>query len=391
MIRPISTFSTVFYAKLAKPVLFLFPADVVHAVITKLGIIAENIPFVPALIKKMWRYDDKILQQNIEGIEFTNPIGLSAGFDKEVRLPKLMYAIGFGVAEVGSITAQPYNGNAKPWYSRLRNTKSILVNSGLRSSGVKKIANKADTIDTKVYDSIVINVSVARTNFQTPHTLEESIEDYLISLRRLEKSIWHKVYTINISCPNTAGGEPFNKPENLKKLLAAIDSLQLTRPVFLKLPIDLGWEKTKLLIDVASKSGVTGLTIGNLSKDRSLVHEKDTLTDDMKGNLSGKPCWDASNELLARTRNTYKNRFILVGVGGTFTGNDAYTKIRLGANFVELITGMIFNGPSIIGSINYDVAKLLRKDGLKNVNDAIGLDTTKYLKSLETKSIGENQ
>lgn len=383
MIKLISSFSAFTYKHIAKPIMFRFPADFVHESVAKTGIITQKIPLIPYLLKKIWRYDSPKLEQNVLGINFKNPIGLSAGFDKEVRLPKLMTSIGFGIEEVGSITAEEYMGNTKPWYSRLPHSKSVLVNSGLKSSGIQKIAKKAESIPKSTYNNIVINASVARTNFQSQHTLEESIGDYCTSLKILEKSKWPRMYTINISCPNTKGGEPFNKPENLELLLKQIDRLKLKRPVFLKLPIDLGWKKTEPLIEVANKSSVQGLTIGNLSKDRALVSEKDNLTIEQKGNLSGRPCWEASNELLARTHVKYGERFVLIGVGGVFSSEDAYTKIKLGATFVELITGMIFNGPALIGSINYDVVKYIEEERLSNVSEAIGMDAKKYVNSLK--------
>ena len=283
---------------------------------------------------------------------------------------------------MGSITAQRYDGNTQPWYTRLPHTKSILVNSGLRSSGVEKIARRADQLSPATYDRIPINASVAKTNLPDVCTIAESIEDYCTSLRRLEKSPWPKLYTINISCPNTAGGEPFNQPANLEKLLEAIDKLQLQRPVFLKLPIDLTWIEAKALLDVASKSKLSGITIGNLAKDRSSIDVRDTLTPEQRGNLSGRPCWHPSNELLARSFNTYSSRFTFIGVGGVFSAEDAYTKIRLGASLVELITGMIYQGPALIGSINHSLAELLERDGFRSVSDAIGVDTAKYLKEL---------
>jgi dihydroorotate dehydrogenase (fumarate) len=387
MIKPISSFSSFIYVRITKPILFLFPADNVHDFIARAGIITQNIPILPSVLKKIWRYDNPRLEQNILNIKFKNPIGLSAGFDKEVRLPKLMNTIGFGIEEVGSITAEEYKGNKKPWYSRLKHTKSILVNSGLKSSGVEAITKRAEKISKSTYQSIVINASVARTNFQDDHTLQQSIDDYCTSLTKLEQSKWPKMYTINISCPNTKGGEPFNNPENLKKLLKSIDNLKLTRPVFLKLPIDLGWAKTEPLIKVAVKSSLQGLTIGNLSKDRTLVSDKDNLSPNQKGNLSGKPCWQASNELLARTYKSYGDRFVLIGVGGVFSSKDAYTKIKLGATFVELITGLIFNGPSLIGSINHDIIEYLNNNNLENISEAIGIDVDDYIKTLD--KIGE--
>lgn len=379
MVVLMSRLSTKLYAGIAKPILFRFSADFVHAGVAYTGRIAQRIPLLMPLLSKLWRYNNPKLEQRVATIQFKNPIGLSAGFDKEARLIKLLQSIGFGLAEVGSITALPYEGNKKPWYSRLPHTKSIVVNSGLRSSGVAKIANRADNLPKKLYSDFPINASVAKTNSLEICSIEDSVEDYCTSLRRLENSPWPSLYTINISCPNTKNGEPFNNPKNLSKLLNAIDKLQLSRPVFLKLPINLGWKKTRSLIEVAKSSSIDGINIGNLSKNRDLVDDRDNLPTDKRGNLSGKPCWEASNDLLAHTYAEYGDRFILIGVGGVFTAEEAYTKIRLGATLVELITGMIFQGPAVIGTINRQLAELLDRDGLNSISDAIGLDAKKYL------------
>jgi dihydroorotate dehydrogenase len=382
MIQIVSKLSLSLYKSVTRPILFKFNADSVHDNVSKAGILTQSIPFSTSLLRLLWRYDDAILHQKIAGIEFKNPIGLSAGFDKEARLPKLLEAIGFGQAEVGSITAEPYEGNPKPWYSRLPHTKSILVYSGLRSSGVEKIANRADKLSHKTYSRIPINASVAKTNSPECNTVEKGIKDYCKSLKRLEKSPWPSLYTINISCPNTSGGEPFNKPENLALLLGKIDELKLKRPVFLKLPIDLEWSEVSKLVAVAAKSSVTGLTLGNLSKDRSLVDSRDNLTDNQHGNLSGKPCWNASNLLLANCYAEYSGRFIFSGVGGVFSARDAYTKIKLGASLVEMITGMIYNGPAIVGTINKELAELLKEDGYSHLSEAVGIDASNYLKEI---------
>lgn len=347
---------------------------------TRTGIIAQNVPLLMSLIRWLHVYRHPSLRQTLLDIDYENPVGLSAGFDKEARLPKLMQAIGFGFIEVGSITAERYDGNQKPWYRRLPHTKSVLVYSGLRSSGVTPIANGADRKLKKISQNFIINASVAKTNIPSYNTVDKSIRDYCNSLKRLEKSPWPKVYTINISCPNTVGGEPFNKPENLKKLLNAIDDLKLSRPVFLKLPIDLPWSRTSKLVNVAAESTVSGLTVGNLSKDRTLVDPRDKLTDDKKGNLSGKPCWEASNELLARSYTAYGDRFVYSGVGGIFNAEDAYTKIKLGASLLEMITGMIYGGPGVIAEINKGIAERLAKDGYSNISAAVGVDAERFCK-----------
>jgi dihydroorotate dehydrogenase (fumarate) len=185
------------------------------------------------------------------------------------------------------------------------------------------------------------------------------------------------MYTINISCPNTYGGEPYTTPQSLDALLAGIDALKLKRPIFVKLPIDKTWRETNTLLKTAASHNVQGITIGNLRKDRSKAVLLDPLPATVKGNLSGRPCWEPSNELLAKAYRDYHDRFVFIGVGGVFSAQDAYTKIKLGASLVELITGMIFQGPSSIGIINKELASLLERDGYTSVAQAVGADIRK--------------
>lgn len=382
MITFLSKLTSVSYKYIARPVLFKFSSDTAHSLTTRAAMMTQAIPFATTIIKHVFAYEHSKLQQTVAGIQFDNPIGLSAGFDKEARLVKTMHAVGFGLEEVGSITAQVYDGNPKPWYTRLPHTESVLVNSGLRSSGVHAIADRADKMPRNTYAQMPINASIAKTNSPECNTVEKGIADYVASFKRLEKSLWPRLYTINISCPNTSGGEPFNDPVNLKKLLNAIDALSIKRPIFLKLPIDLEWKEIKPLLDVASKSTLTGVTIGNLAKDRSVIHPKDSrkLSEGQRGNLSGRPCWSPSNLLLAQCYSRYGDRFVFIGVGGVFSAEDAYTKIKLGASLVELITGMIYEGPSLMGEINKGITELMQDDGVEHISDVVGVEAKKYMK-----------
>jgi dihydroorotate dehydrogenase len=140
------------------------------------------------------------------------------------------------------------------------------------------------------------------------------------------------------------------------------------------MPCDLPWPKFAKLLAVADKHKVTGLTISNLAKDRGLLKLMDPLPASVKGNLSGKPVWPLSNNLIKLTYKKYHRRFTIIGVGGIFTAEDAYTKIKLGASLVELITGLIYEGPQLIGKINHDLVDLLHRDGYTHISQAIGAD-----------------
>ena len=325
------------------------------------------------LTRAVWRYDNEsYLAQEVCGIRFKNPVGLSAGFDKNFELPPMLNAIGFGYMEGGSVTFHQCDGNPRPWFYRLPKTKSLVVYAGLANQGVVRITERIKSYKSRQLRDFPLNISVAKTNSKEAATEAEAINDYLGSLKHLQKQGVGDMYTLNISCPNTYGGEPFTTPEKLERLLKKVDDLKLRVPVFIKMPSNLPWAEFKKLLDVAAKHAIDGVTICNLAKDRTKVALKDPLPDSVPGNLSGKATWDLSNELIKKTYKAYGKRFVIIGVGGIFSAEDAYTKFKLGATMVELITGMIFEGPALIGQINKGLVELLKKDGYAHISEAVG-------------------
>jgi dihydroorotate dehydrogenase len=163
-------------------------------------------------------------------------------------------------------------------------------------------------------------------------------------------------------------------PEGLEYLLSKLDSVSINRPLFIKMYLEKTSEETLALAEVASKHTiVSGLIFSNLVKDRTNpAFDKEEIENAGKGNFSGKPTEKVTNNLISVVYKKFKGRFIIIGCGGVFTGADAYEKIKRGATLVQMITGMIYEGPSVIGNINKELAELLKKDGYKNINDAIG-------------------
>ena len=369
MIRVVSRSVSYLYKHVAKPILFRFRPDSVHNMLIATGKIIVKLPLVKTLLRVVFRYEDTRLTQTVCGIRFDNPIGLSAGFDKNFELLELLPQIGFGFVEGGSLTAKPSDGNPRPHYHRLKQSKSILVNAGLNNHGVDAIIKRIKRYKTISYP---LNVSVAKTNALSAASEQEGIDDYVVSLKKLIQANIGNVITINISCPNAFGGEPYTTPERLEKLLSAVDAVKLTVQVFIKMPIDKPWSEFKLLLDVILRHSISGVTIGNLAKNRDNPHIKDELTPSLKGNMSGRPTWDLSNNLISKTYAYCGDKLIIIGVGGVFSAADAYEKITRGATLVELITGMIFEGPSLIGQINDGLVSLLDDDGYTTISDAIG-------------------
>jgi len=371
------------YRHIIKPILFRLEPDGVHERMLKSGSVVQKFPLTARIASASLSYkNEAALGQTLAGVEFKNPVGLSAGLDKNFEITPLVKAIGFGFMEGGSVTYRKCAGNEKPWFYRLPNSKSLVVNAGLANHGIYNVIKRIKSYNPVVLRDFPLNISVAKTNSRATATDDEAIDDYVGSLKAIKSSGVGKMVTINVSCPNTYGGEPFTTPDRLERLLLAIDAVGLSQPVFIKLPSHLPWKLFSSLLEVADIHNVTGLTISNLAKDRSSLELNDELPDSVKGNLSGKPTWKLSNDLIRRTYKVYGKRFIIIGVGGIFTAEDAYVKIKLGASLVELVTGLIFEGPQLIGEINRGLVELLHRDGYTNVSQAIGVDVKNIKKGV---------
>lgn len=352
MIRPLSVATTTLYKNILKPFVFLFDAETVHNTFVALGTFLGDIPPARFITKTIWAYNDSKLITSKNGVLFPNPVGLSAGFDYNGNLTQILPAVGFGFHTIGTITLHPYEGNKTPRLGRFPKSKALLVNKGLKNIGaracIKQLSSKKLHIPT--------GISIGSTN-KAYDSLKEQILDTVICFYLFEKSaLKHAYYELNISCPNTHGGEPFSIPSHLEVLLTALDYLHISRPIYIKFPIDQSWKESKILLDIIAAHSPVGVIMGNLTKDKTnpAVHPEDSVVwQTKKGNLSGKPTWDRSNALIVNTRKTYGKRFTIIGTGGVFSGKDAQHKLDLGADMVQLITGMIFEGPATIGQINY--------------------------------------
>ncbi|PID31382.1 dihydroorotate dehydrogenase (quinone) [Candidatus Saccharibacteria bacterium] len=359
------------YAHVVKPILFRFRPDGVHHGMVAMTRFVQRLPLVRSL-PRLWSFHDPRLETEVAGVRFDNPIGLSAGFDKEISLPRMMRTVGFGWMTGGSVTWGEYEGNDGAWFYRLPRTKALVVNAGLPSEGTEVVANRVAHHDRRLFADFPLSVSVAKTNTKACVDDETAIQDYCASLTRFDALEQVKLLEINISCPNTFGGEPFTTPERLEALLGAVDALALTKPVCIKMPINLPFDEFDALLDTIVAHNVQIVAIGNLHKDRRSVDLKDVLPEGLKGNLSGAPAKRITTELIRHTYQRYGDKLSIIGIGGVFSADDAYEKIQAGASLVALITGMIFEGPSLIGTINHDLVELLERDGHQSIADAVG-------------------
>lgn len=359
------------YTRIAKPLLFRRAPDDVHRNTMKLGHAIGR--FKPARIAVRWAlaYHHPMLEQTLHSIPYKNPVGLAAGIDKNVQVVPMMEAIGFGHTTGGSITGHSCAGNPRPWFHRLPELKAIAVHAGLGNQGSIKIARRLHTTEKDtVARTIPLTLSVARTNTKETKSESEGIADYILALKTLRSDA--DVFELNISCPNTYGGEPFTTPSKLDRLLSAIETLELTQPLYIKMPSNLEWTDYDALLKCIVKHSVQGVTICNLRKDRSGMNVSETI----KGGISGKPIQASSDELVEKTYRAYGDKLTIIGVGGIFTAEDAYRKVKRGASLVELATGLIYEGPAIPGMINRGLVKLLKADGYSHISEAIGADVT---------------
>ncbi len=355
------------YTRIIKPIAFRFDPEYIHDRVLSIGMILGRFQFCRKFISYLYDYKNPVLKQTVFGIDFINPIGLAAGFDKNAELTDIIPSVGFGHMEVGSITAKPCAGNAKPRLWRLKKSKGLVVYYGLKNDGAQKIHER---LKNKKF-AIPVSISIAMTNCIENLDIEHAIRDYVQGFETFKDT--GAFFTVNISCPNAEGGQPFIDSHKLDRLLSALDKIHTEKPVCVKLSPDLNTDQVDLILDVLSRHRVHGIICSNLTKKRN----NSLLVDESipeKGGISGRPVADLSDRLLAYIYRKTGKKFVLIGCGGVFTAEDAYRKIKLGASLIHMITGMIFEGPGVVRDINAGLAELLKKDGFKNIADAVGSD-----------------
>jgi len=362
--------SEIFYRFTLRPILFLNDSEKIHKSAVALGEFLGKQRFIKFLLKSVFGNKNQGLDQNFYGIKFISPIGLAAGFDYEARLIHILPAIGFSFGTVGTITNKPYEGNALPRLGRLIKSRSLLVNKGFKNLGIKATLEKLRNCKFE----IPIGISIGKTNTKEIMTQKDAIQDIVGSFSAIESSgVPFNYYELNISCPNLYGDVEFYTPTHLRDLLTDITGLGLSKPLFIKMPINKSDEETRVMLDIIIAYPIQGVIFGNLQKNRqdpSINQEE--VKKYSQGNFSGKPTEKRSNELIRLTYQNYGDRLTIIGCGGVFSAEDAYKKIKLGASLIQLITGLVYVGPQLPAQINSGLPRLLKKDGFSHISQAIG-------------------
>ena len=308
--------------------------------------------------------DNPALAIQVAGIDFPNPIGLAAGFDKDARVFNAMLQAGFGFTESGTVTPKPQAGNLKPRIYRLPEDNAVINRLGFNNGGLDAYAKRMAGPKTGI-----VGANIGRNKDSA-----DAIEDYVTGARRIAP--FCDYLTINISSPNTPGLRDLQRADALSTLVVAVQSA-LTEtgaepPLFIKIAPDLTEADIDDIAAVAISSDINGLIVSNTTIERPKFLKGNHRTE--IGGLSGKPLFTPSTALLSKMYKRCAGKLPLIGVGGIASGEDAYRKIRSGASLVQLYTALIYHGPRLITDIKRDLADFLEKDGFSSITDAIGVD-----------------
>ncbi len=313
--------------------------------------------------------EDPILAQHLMGLDFINPIGLAAGFDKNAEVMHSMFSFGFGFLEVGTITPQPQSGNSKPRVFRLSEDKAIINSLGFNNKGIKKVKKNLIKYQKSYLNNKIIGVNIGKNKNSI-----EAIDDYLKCLEELGDLASY--ITINISSPNTEGLRDLQLRGKIEKLIKKIidkrDEIKNinTKPILIKISPDLNEDQLRDIALISLANNIDGLILTNstIKRESNLI----SINKGKKGGLSGKPLYNNSNIILKKMYDFTNGQIPLIGVGGISTGRDCYEKIKSGASLLQLYTAMVYSGPNLINNIKGDLIDLIKTDGYKNVSEVIG-------------------
>ena len=316
---------------------------------------------------------DKALEVTLWGHKFPNPVGLSAGFDKNAEVIGPSFNLGFGFVETGTVTPRPQEGNPKPRVFRDPKTGSIINAMGFPNKGVNVFKTNLE----KFLGGSQKTVGVLGINIGMNKTQTEPAKDYAMLINMLGPMADY--LTVNISSPNTPGLRDLQKREPLLELLGVLKEERKKAcgdhppPLLVKLAPDLDEERQQELATALLEAGVDGIVLTNTTLDRPDVVP--THFASQRGGLSGDLVKDKSTAIIRSFYKLTQGKLPIIGVGGISTGSDAYEKIKAGASLVQLYTGLVFKGPSVANSINQELVKLLKADGHKSISQAVGKDT----------------
>ena len=364
--------------RLIRPLLFRLDAEAAHGWGMRAARLGQR---APGIVRGLFGGGDVRLAQTLWGLRFATPVGLAAGFDKNAEAVGLWDALGLGFAEVGSVSARPSGGNPRPRAFRLPADRALVNRMGLNNDGAEAVARRLAEAPRR--PGFVLGVNVAKTH--DPAILGEAgVADFRDSVRLL---LPHADYlALNVSCPNTAEGKTFETPDALDALLTAVMAEARgeaagapSTPILVKLSpppvsgVDAG--AVDELVQIGLGHGVDGFIASNTAPDRAGLDSPAGVVERAgRGGLSGRPLAERATALVRHLYRTTDGRVPLVGVGGVDSPEAAYARIRAGASLVELYSGLVYEGPGLVRRIHRGLVRLLDRDGLAVLTEAVGLD-----------------
>ena len=306
---------------------------------------------------------DPMFESNLFGKQIDNPIGIAAGFDKNAEVYNQLFKLGFGFVEVGTVTPLKQYGNPKPRVFRLVEDQALINRLGFNNLG-------SENVNFRIRASLprgVLGINVG-PNKDT----KDRLNDYLIGLKTFYDIADY--ITINISSPNTQNLRDLHEEKKFDELMSSIEkekiNLKSKIPIVVKISPDIMDDQINLISEILLRYKVSAIIISNTTEGgrenlRNILKHQ-------KGGLSGKPIEEKSNKLIAKFYNVLKGKIDIIGVGGVDSGRSAYEKFLAGASYVQLYTGMVFQGPNIVGKIKKELKELLISDGVRNFQEIIG-------------------
>ena len=360
------------YKSLLRPLMFRKDPEASHEMI--LGLLAKTEGF-SGILEKIYNVDDARLTVKIGSLRFANPVGLAGGFDKNAIAPRTIASFGFGFMEIGAITAQAQPGNPKPRLYRLPEDAALINRLGFNNQGAAAIAAKLEHMRARGgLPKIPLGMNIGRTKIVET---KDAVADFLACFERLYRH--GDFFTLNVSSPNTPHLRDLQEKNLLRELLSAVQEKNREfaarvktelKPVFVKIAPDMEFSQLDEIIDVAASAQLAGIVATNAT---AFMREKLKSPNGREpGGLSGRPITAKVTSFVSHIYQQTRGQLPIIGVGGIFNAADAYEKIKAGASAVQIYTGWIYEGPGAVKRINQGLARLLERDGLKHISEAVG-------------------
>ena len=342
---------TIMYKLLIRPLLFWFDPEKVHYFTFSLIRFLSKIPGFSSLFKLLYLVNDERLETEVFGLKFKNPVGLAAGFDKNAILYKELSDFGFGFIEIGTLTPVGQEGNLKKRLFRLKEDSAIINRMGFNNNGVQEVVEHL-----KKNKNVLIGGNIGK-NKLTPN--ENATQDYEICFEALFDYVDY--FVVNVSSPNTPNLRELQDKKPLTELLQTLQNKNLAKlkqkPILLKIAPDLTDSQLLDIIDIVNETQIAGVIATNTTLSREGLQSENKSE---MGGLSGKPLAKRSTEVIRFLSEKSNKSFPIIGVGGIHSAQDAIEKLEAGASLIQLYTGFIYEGPSLVRKINKEILKKLK-------------------------------